>query len=260
MTVRAMWKGALRLGDEVVPVKLYAAAQDRRVRFHLLHERDHVRVRQRMVHPATGVEVPRDEAQRAVEVERGVFVTLTDEELQRLEPEASRDIELLRFVPRGSIRSQWHLRPYWLGPDGEEDAYFALVRALERKGREGVARWTMRKRTYLGALGAERGRLFLCALRPADEVVALDGFEAPRGRDLDARELELAERLVSALEDRFDPSAFRDEYRDRVLDLIRSKAKGEKPALPRPRKKRPARSLAKALEASLRRAREPKVA
>ncbi len=260
MTARAMWKGALRLGDEAVPVKFYSAAAERRVHFHLLHGDDLVRVKQRMVHPETGAEVATDEVRRGVELEPGLFVTLGDEELATLEPEASREIELLTFVPRGAIRSQWHHRPYWLGPDGDEDAYFALVDALERKGREGVARWTMRKRTYVGALGAERGRLLMTSLRHAEEVVVLDELDAPRGRDLDEREVALAERLVSALEDRFDPTAFKDEHRARVMALIESKAKGEKLELPRVKKKKPARSLLKALEASLRRAKEPRVA
>lgn len=261
MTARAMWKGALRLGDEAVPVKFYSAAAERRVHFHLLHGDDLVRVKQRMVHPETGAEVATDDVSRGVELEPGLFVTLTDEELAELEPEASRDIELLTFVPRGAIRSQWRHRPYWLGPDGSEsDAYFALVDALQRKGREGVARWTMRKRAYVGALSAERGRLLMTSLRHAEEVVVLDDMDAPGGRDLDDREVALAERLVSALEDRFDPAAFKDEHRARVMALIESKAKGEKLELPRVKKKKPARSLLKALEASLRRAKEPRVA
>lgn len=260
MTARAMWRGALRLGDVTVPVKLYAAAQDRRVHFHLLHEADLVRIKQRMVHPDTGAEVPREEVRRGVELERGVFVTLTPEELAGLEPEASRDVEVLRVVPRGAIRSQWHHRPYWLGPDGDDDGYFALVDVLQRTGREAVARWTMRKRAYVGALSAERGRLLMTSLRHAEEVVILGELDAPRGRALDPREVQLAERLVSALADRFDPAAFRDEHRERVMALIESKARGEKVELPRARRKRPARSLVKALEASLRRAREPKVA
>lgn len=260
MTVRAMWKGTLRLGEDAVPVKLYAAAQDRRVHFHLLHDEDHVRVKQRMVHPETGDEVPREEIRRGVELERGLFVTFTPEELAQLEPEASRDIELLTFVPRGAIRSQWHHRPYWLGPDGDDDAYFALVDVLQRKGREGIARWIMRKKAYVGALSAERGRLLMTSLRHAEEVMVLGDMDAPRGRDLDEREVELAGRLVAALEDRFDPAAFKDEHRERVMALIESKAKGETVELPRVERKRPARSLTKALEASLRRAREPRVA
>ena len=89
---------------------------------------------------------------------------------------------------------------------------------------------------------------------------AADHEAERRGRDLDEREVALAERLVSALEDRFDPAAFKDEHRARVMALIESKARGEKLELPRVKKKKPARSLLKALEASLRRAKEPRVA
>lgn len=260
MAARATWKGELHLGDEVVPVKFYSAAQDRRLHFHLLHATDLVRVRQRLVHPESGEEVPREEVRRGVELERGLFVTLSEDELAPLTPEPSREVRLLRFVPRGAIRSQWHHRPYWLGHDGDEGAYFALVAALERTGRVGVARWTMRRRSYVGALSAEAGRLLMTTLRRAEEVVLLGEHDAPGGRRLDEREVELAEQLVSALADRFEPAAFTDEHRARVMSLIESKARGERVALPRVKTRRPARSLTGALEASLRQAREPHVA
>lgn len=254
MTARAMWRATLRLGAAAVPVKLYSAVQDRRVRFHLLHADDLVPVKQRMVHPDTGDPVPPEEVRRGVEVERGVFVLVDEEELEALEPPASRDVEVLRLVPRGALRSQWYDRPYWLGPDGDDDAYFALAHELERRGREGLARWTLRKKERVGALGAARGRLSLTTLRSADEVLGLDALPAPGGRTLDAREVSLAERLVEALQDRFDPGAFRDEHRERVEALIASKARGEVVKLERPRARRASRSLTKALEASLRRA------
>lgn len=259
---RAIWKGALRIGDEPpVAVKLYSAAQDRRVHFHLLHAKDEARVEQRMVSAASGEPVPSEQVRRGYEVEPGVFVLLEPEELEGLVPEAARDIELLRFVPRGTIDPVWYDRPYWLGPDGEDDAaYFALARTLGESGREGVARWTMRKRSYVGALRCDQGRLLLCTLRRAEEVVSIHALEAPGGRALDERETELARRLLSALEGHFDPAAFRDEHRDRVVALIESKAQGKAIKLRRPKKKRVERSLVRALEQSLRGAKEPRVA
>jgi DNA end-binding protein Ku len=262
MAARAIWKGALRIGDEPpLQVKLYSAAQDRRVHFRLLHAEDHAPVQQRMVSADDAEQVATEQVQRGFEVEPGVFVLLEPEDLEGLVPEASRDVQLLRFVPRGTIDPVWYDRPYWLGPDGDDDAaYFALAGALEESGREGVARWTMRKKSYVGALRVEQGRLLLNTLRRAEEVVPITALEAPGGRELDDREVELAERLLSALEDHFDPAAFRDEYRDRVLAFIESKAKGEAPKLQKPKKKKAERSLVKALEQSLRRAKEPRVA
>lgn len=257
---RPLWKAVVRLGDEAVPVKLYTAARDRRLHFRLLHAADEEPVKQRMVHADSGEEVPSDEAKKGFEVDAGVYVVLEPEDLAALEPEPSRDIEVLSFVPAGTIPAAFYDRPYWLGPDEDEAAYFALARAMEAKGGEAIARWTLRKKRQVGALRVEQGYLALETLRHADEVVRLEELEPPAGRALDPKEVQLAERLVSALEDRFDPTAYADEYRARVLDLVKRKAKGEELPLKRPRRKRGARSLTKALEESLRKAKESRVA
>lgn len=252
MAARAMWKAVLRLGEASVPVKLYSAVEDRGVHFRLLHEKDGVPVEQKMVHPGTGETVPYGEARRGWESEAGTFVVLDDEDLAAAAPEASRDIEVTRFVPPEAIDHRWYDRPYFLGPDGDDAAYSALARALEASGREGVARWTMRTKSYLGALVPEDGRLALVTLRPAAEVVSADELEAPSGRSLDARERKMARQLVAALAGDDDLSEFHDEYRERVLELVAAKAEGKAAKVePIRRRKRPKGSLADVLEASL---------
>src|SRR5689334_17632798 len=112
MAARAMWKGSLDLGELSVPVKLYAAAVDRKVHFHMLHARDQERVRQRLVDPASGEQVPQEQIRKAREVERGVFVTLSEEELESTEPEPSRKVELAQFVPEDAVDPVYYERPY----------------------------------------------------------------------------------------------------------------------------------------------------
>lgn len=258
MATRAIWKGVIRFADLELPVKMYTAAQDRAVRFHLLHAADGGRVRQRMVNPSVDQAVPSDRVRKGFEAEPGVFVLLEEEELAALEPEPSREIEITRFVDPSLISHPWYQRPYFLGPDGDDhEPYFALAEALARTGKEGVARWVMRKKRYLGALRATASRhLALVTLRPAGEVIATEQLEAPEGRKLDPRELELAEQLVSALEGPFEPSEYRDEYRARVQELVEAKAKGRRmPAKKAPRRPKAA-PLSQALEASLRKARK----
>lgn len=261
MAARAIWKGVIRLGDGTVPVKLYSAVEDRNIHFRLLHEPDRVPVSQAMVHAGTGEVVPRERIRRGYEVEPGVFVVLDDEELEALEPEPSRDIEVLRFVPRGTLRHQWYRRPYYLGPDGRAGGYFALARALDRSGRDGVVRWVMRKKEYFGALRLEGEYLTLLALRSADEVVTAAALDTPSGRELESREVKLAEQLVEALEDEFEPAAFQNEYRERVRELIAAKARGEAVEVERPEPRKAAeKSLRDALEESVRTARQTRVA
>ncbi len=251
MAARAMWKGILRFGGVEVPVKLYSAVEDRSVHFRLLDAKAQEPVRQQMVDPETGDVVEHAEVRRAFQTGEGELVVLADEELAALEPEPSRDIEVTRFVPTGEITHAWYDRPYYLGPDGGEDDYFALAAALEAEGREGVARWTMRKKDYVGALRAQGGYLVLITLRHAGEVVAASALPAPAGRALDEREMAMARQLVAAMEDELDFGAYRDEYRDRVRELVEAKAEGKVVTFPDAPKKDTEASLADVLERSL---------
>jgi DNA end-binding protein Ku len=257
---RAMWKATLQLQELELPVKLYAAVEDRAVHFRLLHAEDHVPVVQRMVDPASGEEVRKEQVRRGVELEPGVFVLLSAAELAREAPQASRAIEVLRCVPRAAVDPAWWSRPYLLGPDGREDEYYALARALEDAGRYGVARWVMRGKRYAGALAPREGRLALVTLQPSEAVVAAEQLAKPEGPQVRKGERELAEQLVAALDAPFDPAALRDEHRERVLELVEAKAAGKKPRLAPVAAKRPTDDLTRALRESLRAARERRVA
>lgn len=255
MSARAIWKGRLRFDSESVAVKLYAAVEDRRVHFRLLSRSSGRPVEQRMVAGDDGREVPGDKIRKGYEVERGRFVVLDDEELEKLAPPAGRDIEMLRFVPPSAIDHRWYERPYWLGPDeGAEAAYTACAEALNRLERVGVARWTMRKRARVGALSARDHRLLLVALRHAEEVLPASELEPPSGGEPTARERKMAEQLVETLAGEFDPTEYRDTERENVRELIEKKLRGEKIRPPRKRLQRRPASLENALEASLKRA------
>jgi DNA end-binding protein Ku len=254
MAARAIWKGTLRFGSVKVPVKLYSAIEDRSIRFNLLHDQDYVPVKQRMVNPNTEKTVPHDKVRKAYEVDRGVFVFLDDDELKSLEPEPSRDIEVLQFVEAADVSPHWYVRPYFLGPDEDGDAeYFALVHALAKQGKEGIARWVMRGHTYIGALRSENGYLSLITLRHSEEVILTDELAPPEGRPLDKKERDLAEQLVEALEEDFDPKDYRDEYRELVMKLIAAKRSGKPLKAPKRPRKPKTTSLAQSLQASLKR-------
>lgn len=262
MAARAIWKGVIRFDGAAVPVKLYSAVEDRSVHFRLLHEPDRVPLRQKMVDPETGEGVPSEEVRRGFTTEEGTVVVLEGDELDALEPEPSRDIEVTRCVPLGAIDHPWYDRPYWLGPDGDEKAYFGLAEALRAEGREAVVRWTMRKKDYQGAVRPRGDHLVLLTLRHAEEVVPAAALEPPAGRALDDRELGMAEQLIDALRDEFEPGRYQDEYRERVLELVARKAAGEEVEVVElaPRMETREESLAGALEASVRAARERRTA
>jgi DNA end-binding protein Ku len=251
---RAIWKGVLKIGTNKVPVKLYSAVQDRSIHFHILDRSKKRPIKQRMVDPESDAEVPKEKIQRGLELEPGTFVVIEEDELTTLEPKASRDIEITRFVPPARINHQWYERPYYLGPDGDDSAYFALAKALESRDREGVARWVMRDKQYIGALNVKNGYLVLVTLRHADEVISAKQLPKPTGRTLDEKEIRMAEQLVAALQDEFRREDYHDEYRERVMQFIEAKAKGRRPKLAVIRQKRAPSSLLDALSASLKQA------
>lgn len=257
MAARAMWKAVLRIGEVRIPVKLYSALQDRDVHFRLLHKKDHAPVRQQLVNPRTDEPVDSDAVRRGYFTPEGDLVMLDSDELERLEPEPSREIEILNFLPPHAIDHRWYQRSYYLGPDEDNMKYAALVEALRRTNREGLARWVMRKKAYVGALRLHQGYAMLVALRHAEEVVSLDALDRPSGKDLDERELAMAHQLIEMLASDFRAEDYSDHYRLRLLKLIKTKAAGGKVSLMRSREEVAATDdLRKALEASLQRERK----
>jgi DNA end-binding protein Ku len=251
MAARAMWKADLALGETKVPVKLYSAVQDAKVHFRLLHAADHAPVKQQMVDPGTEEPVEGAATKKAVGVDRGVYVVLTEDELTALTPKPSRLISVEQIVPSDAIDERWFDRPYYLGPDGDDEGYFALAEALQKRGAVGVAHWVLRNRSYVGALQASGGYLLLDTLRYAEQIVEVGAVRPSANRAPDKREIALAEQLIGALEDRFDASEFRDEYQEQVRNMIAAKAAGKVVRFPKAPKRERADSLVASLQASL---------
>ncbi|MFZ7127640.1 MAG: Ku protein [Desulfobacterales bacterium] len=257
MAARAMWKGRIQFGNIEVPVKLYAGLNDQKVHFRLLHAKDLVPVVQKMVHPRTGEVVDSPDTRQGYEIEPGRYVILDPEELEALEPEPSRRIHLTAFVAPTEIGHAYYDRPYFLGPDSSLQAYATMAAALEKCGLAAIARWTMRKKSYVGALHAGDGLLQLVTLRSRELVVEAEQLPRPAYRELEDQERRMAEQLVKALERPFEPAAYTDDYRDRVRDLIAAKARGapvERKPTPKPKPR--VVSLAEALKKSVKQAQE----
>jgi DNA end-binding protein Ku len=252
VSARSIWQGMLVIQKHRIAVKFYSAVLDRQIHFHLLHKRDRTRVEQKMVDAETGKTVPLDLARKAFEVEKGRYIAVTREEVDGSAPEPAREVEVSRFVPMQAIEPQFFDRPYYLGP-GDDAAvdYFALVQALEKKKCAGIASWTMRKHSYVAALIVDRGYLMAITLRHADEVIPVSQLDPPQGRPLEAKERELAVKLVETLSGRFDPEAYHDQYRQRVHELIEAKRAGKKIKPKRASRQPSSESLADSLRSSL---------
>jgi DNA end-binding protein Ku len=251
MAARAMWKADLALGEIKVPVKLYAAVRDTKVHFRLLHAADHAPVKQQMLDPETEEPVASEQLEKAVAVDRGVYVLLTGEEQAALAPKPSRLISVEQVVAANAVDERWFDRPYYLGPDGDDEGYFALAEALKKRGAVGIAHWVLRNKSYVGALQASGGYLLLDTLRRAEEIVEVGAVAPAANRAPDKREIALAEQLIGALEDRFDASEFRDEYQEQLKGMLKAKAAGKVVRFPKAAAVKRTDSLVASLQASL---------
>lgn len=257
---RAIWKGNIVLSKHEVPIKVYSGVEARDIHFRLLHAKDKAPVEQRIVRKDTGREVPKEARRKAFPISRNEAVILQPEDLEGLEPPPSRDISLCRFVPRSALSDQWYDRPYYLGPDEDDESYFALAEAIERQQRVGIAQWVMRKSRYVGALDVVNGYLMMVTLRRADQIMSFAGIEPPKSALPNEGELKLAEQLMTTITGDFEPELWENEYRKRVMALIEAKARGDRIAPFRRKPKAAPASLADSLKASLTAARERKVA
>ena len=228
---RAIWSGAISFGLVNIPVKLYSAVSRKTVRFHQLDSADNQRIQQKRVNPRTGEEVPYENLVKGYEIGPDRFVVITPEELESLEPEKTRTIDIVAFVDLDQIDPIFYDHPYYLVPDtGATKAYRLLVDAMDETGKVAIGRVVLRSKEHLVALRPRDGVLTMETMLFADEVIPPDDLdEAPQDgkAKTSKKELEMAQQLIDSLSADFEPEQYRDEYRDRVLDLIERKAEGE---------------------------------
>jgi len=256
---RSIWTGAISFGLVTVPVKLSPAVRRQNISFHQLHSSDGARVQHRRFCSEEEREIPNEEIVRGYEIEGGRYVTVTDEEIERLDPDRTHTIDIERFVDLGEIDPLLYGSSYYALPDGEVAAkpYELLRRAMDQSGRVAIGRVVIRTKEHLAALRPTGDLLTVSTMLFPDEVVARDQVELPESRgEASDSEVKMACQLVDSLSGEFEPESYRDTYRERVLELIESKARGEEIVVtPAAERAEPAPDLMAALEASIARAR-----
>ena len=233
---RAIWSGAISFGLVAVPVKLYPATEQKDIRFHQFKEGTRQRIRNKRVSEQTGREVDYQDIVKGYEVEKGKFVIVTPEELEGVAPEKSRTIEIQDFVPLEDIDPIYFEKTYYLAPEdeaGAKKAYALLMEAMRREGQVAIGRFVMRTKEYLAAVRPMNGILALETMYFPDEIrQASEVDNVPVRAKAGERELKMARQLIGSLATSWDPKRYHDEYRERVLKLIRDKAKGKEVVLP----------------------------
>ena len=254
---RSIWTGAISFGLVSVPVKLYSAVNRKTVRFHQLNKATGSRIAQKRVDPTTGDEVPYEDIVKGYELSPDRYVVIEPEELDALDPVRTRTIDIEDFVELSQIDPIFYDHPYYLAPGpGGAKPYRLLLEAMRDTGRVGVARVVIRSKEQLVAIRPMGDVLGMATMLFADEVVPPDTLDdVPDAGEVKTtkRELDIAKQLVDSLADDFEPTKYRDEYRDEVLALIERKAAGEQIAVQPAREEEsaPVPDLMSALKASL---------
>jgi DNA end-binding protein Ku len=249
---RSIWNGTITFGLVNVPIKLYSATESKTVHFHEVHVRDGARIENRRYCSKENKEVPYKEVVKGYEVSEGTYVVLEKDEVKAAAGDRGKVVHLTEFVPAEEIDPVFYDKAYYVGSADEKDAYRLLKEALAKTGRAGIGRFSFHDREYLVAVRALDDVLALHTLRFHDEIVSGDEFEiGGSGRKPSKQELDMANRLVDALAQDFDPSQYEDSYREAVLDLIKRKAKGEEIDLAAQEEPAHGDDLTAALEASL---------
>ena len=239
-----MWSGAISFGLVNVPVKLYSAVSRKTVRFNQLNAETGNRIAQKRVDPETGEEVSYDQIVKGYELTKDRYVVITPDELDALDPEKTRTVDIEDFVDLDEIDPVYYDHPYYLVPDkGAAKAYGLLLGAMKQANKVAIARVVLRSKEQLVAIRPSGDVLMMETMLFHDEVVpAHDIEDLPEGKELKAtdRELKMAQQLIDSLSSEFDPTSYHDEYREKVLELIEMKASGQEiavqPEAPEPAK------------------------
>jgi DNA end-binding protein Ku len=229
MPPRPIWSGSISFGLVSIPVRMLTATSSRELRFHFVDRHDLEPIGYDKVRKDTGEHVDPDDVVRAFEVEKGRFVPIEPEDLDRLDVELTHSVDICDFVSLDQIDPIYFRQAYYLAPqEGGEKAYRLLVQALTETGRVGIAKVVIRNKQHLACLRPYKDVLVLETMYYHDEVRSPEEIagDASSAGKLRKAEIEMAKSLVENLSTEFQPDRYDDTYRSELLELIRSKAQG----------------------------------
>lgn len=231
--MRSMWKGAVAFGLVSVPIKLYAATEDHDVRFHQVHTADGGRVKMLRTCSVDGQPLEMRDLSKAYETDTGRVVVMEDSDFEDLPVPGVKEIEVIEFVPSDQVDPMLFDRSYYLEPEARALKPYVLLReALKETERTAIVRVVLRTKTQLGALRVRDEVLVLQTMLWPDEIREADFAVLNGEADVRPQELSMAASLIESLSADFDPSQFRDEYREALLEVIERKVAGGTSVVP----------------------------
>ena len=229
---RALWKGSISFGLVNIPIELHTAVRNHRPKFRMLHAKDKSPVKFERVCIKDGHPVSWEDLVKGYEYQKGRFIVISKEDFQAAALEKTRTVDIIDFVNAEEIDDRYFETPYYLTPSkGGERAYALLREAIRESGRIGIAKFILRDAQHLCAVEVIQDAIVLTVMRFADELVDVKGFEFPSSEHIRKPELDMAKALVHSLAAEWNPSKYSDQYRENLMRIIESKAKGKEVAL-----------------------------
>lgn len=260
--MRSIWKGAISFGLVTIPVKLYSATEQKDVAFHQVHREDGGRIRFRRVCTKDGEEVPYADIAKGYELPSGEMVVLSDEDFANVPVSTSRRIDVLLFAPMEQVDPINFNKSYYLEPDAQGTKPYVLLReALESSGKVAIVKIALRQRESLATLRVRDGVFVLETMLWPDEIREPEFKFLEEDVDLRPQELKMASSLIESMEGDFDPTEYKDAYREAVQEIIEAKIEGKELVAQAPEEEAPAAAdLLSALQASVEAAKKSRAA
>lgn len=252
--MRSIWNGAISFGLVSIPIKLLPATNPRALSFQLLHDTDNARILYKKVCSKDGQEVPPQEIARGIEVRKGVYYKLSEEELKKLRPEKTNSIDIIEFVDSPQVDSIYFSNHYFAVPDMEkEKAYFLFKEVLQITGKIAIGKFVLRSKEYVCSIKAYKEGLLLSTLNYAYEIRDIgEVVELKSVPKLIPEEIDLAEQLIDRIyKKEFDITKFKDSFAEDVKEIVKKKEAGEEVIVAEQEKVFKEEDIIKALKASL---------
>jgi len=231
--MRAIWKGNISFALVSIPISLFSATRRNELSFHYLHKKDMSPVSYKRFCDGENVEVPWEEITRGYEFEKERYVEITDEDLDHADVELTKTIQIQEFVHESEIDPVYFDKPYYLEPQkGGERAYALMRDALAQAKKVGIAKVVLKSREHLAAVKSVGNMMTLQTMRFAHEIVDAGSLNLPKAADISKKEMDLANMLIDSMSDKFEPSKYKDDYYDKVLEIIQMKVAGVAPQAP----------------------------
>lgn len=229
--MKSLWKGALSFGLVNIPVQLYSATISHALDLDMLDARDHAHIKYHRVNEKTGKEVPWENIVKGYLLNED-YIILEDTDFDKASPRKSKMIEIEEFVNMAEISSMLYETSYYIVPDkGNSKAYSLFLNALKKSEKAGIARFVMRSAENLAVIHAQENFMLLNKIRFQDEIRSPEELDLPAIPKFTKMEMEMATNLIEQYSAKFEPSKFKNDYKDELLNIIHEKAKGKSPVI-----------------------------